>query len=70
VARGKYIVDGVAICGQCHTLRTSSADLDRARWLEGAPLWLEPAAPTEDGHSKLRELPVLLREATAIWSRC
>jgi hypothetical protein len=48
VARGKYIVDGVAICGQCHTLRTSSADLERARWLEGAPLRLEPAAPTED----------------------
>jgi|SRR5579871_224626 len=46
VQRGEYIVNDVAMCGQCHTPRTSTGSLDRSRWLEGAPIWLEPAAPT------------------------
>jgi mono/diheme cytochrome c family protein len=45
IARGKYIVESVAICTQCHTPHTNSGDLDRSRWLEGAALWLQPAAP-------------------------
>ena len=45
VARGKYIVDGVAVCSQCHTPRDSQGAPDRARWLEGAPLWLQSAEP-------------------------
>ena len=45
VARGKYIVEDVAICTQCHTPHTSSGDPDRSRWLEGSGLWLQPASP-------------------------
>ena len=45
VARGKYLVEGVAMCGMCHTPRDSSGNLDRSRWLEGAPLWLQPSDP-------------------------
>ncbi len=48
VARGKYIVEGVAMCGQCHTPRTSSGAPDRMKWLQGAPLWLTPAIPIRD----------------------
>jgi mono/diheme cytochrome c family protein len=44
-ARGKYIVEGVAMCGQCHTPRDSSGAPDRARQLEGAPVWLISAEP-------------------------
>jgi mono/diheme cytochrome c family protein len=47
-ARGKYIVEGVAMCGQCHTPRDGSGAADRSRWLEGAPAWLKPAELTED----------------------
>jgi mono/diheme cytochrome c family protein len=46
VARGKYLVEGVAMCGTCHTPHTSSGNLDRQKWLDGAALWLEPATPT------------------------
>lgn len=46
VSRGAYIVNGVARCSECHTPRTGSGGLDNARWLEGAPLWVEPAMPT------------------------
>jgi len=48
VERGKYIVEGVAMCGQCHTPRTSDGAPDRMNWLQGAPLWLKPAMPIGD----------------------
>jgi mono/diheme cytochrome c family protein len=48
VARGKYIVEDVAMCGMCHTPRDSSGNLDRTRWLEGAPLWIQPSEPISD----------------------
>jgi mono/diheme cytochrome c family protein len=43
VARGRYIVEDVAVCAQCHTPRDSNGVLDRNRWLEGASVWLQPA---------------------------
>jgi mono/diheme cytochrome c family protein len=48
VARGKYLVESVAVCGQCHTPRDSNGNLERARWLQGASVpWL-PAQPDSD----------------------
>jgi mono/diheme cytochrome c family protein len=47
-ARGKYLVDGVARCGQCHTPRNSAGIEDPRHALEGAPLWLNPAQPMQD----------------------
>jgi len=38
VARGKYLVESVAMCGQCHTPRDSNGNLDRSRWLQGSPV--------------------------------
>ncbi|HVI09120.1 MAG TPA: hypothetical protein VND65_12590, partial [Candidatus Binatia bacterium] len=46
VARGKYIVEGVAMCSMCHTPRLSNGDLDRDHWLDGAALWLQPSRAT------------------------
>jgi mono/diheme cytochrome c family protein len=48
VTRGKYIVEDVAMCGQCHTPRNDNGELDRSKWLEGASLWLQPSRPTTD----------------------
>jgi mono/diheme cytochrome c family protein len=48
IARGKYIVEDVAVCSQCHTPRDSMGKLDRSKWLEGGPLWFEPAEPSDD----------------------
>jgi hypothetical protein len=45
VARGKYLVEGVALCGQCHTPRDADGNLDRSRWLQGAPVPYLPAKP-------------------------
>lgn len=43
ISRGKYIVEGVAMCGMCHTPRTDSGDIDIARPLDGSAVWLLPA---------------------------
>jgi len=45
IARGKYIVEGVAGCGYCHTPRDKNGDPDRTRWLAGAPVFYQPAQP-------------------------
>lgn len=46
IARGKYIVEGVAMCGMCHTPRNDSGQIDAGRALDGAAVWLLPAHPT------------------------
>lgn len=45
VARGKYLVENVAMCGQCHTPRNSDGTLDQSHALQGAPVFLQPASP-------------------------
>lgn len=37
VLRGRYIVEALAHCAECHTPRNALGGLDRARWLGGAP---------------------------------
>ncbi len=36
IARGRYLVEALAHCGQCHTPRTALGGMDRDRWLQGA----------------------------------
>ncbi len=45
IARGKYIVEGVAACGHCHTPRDENGTPIRSRWLAGAPLFLQSVRP-------------------------
>ena len=45
VARGKYIVEGVAMCGQCHSPRESDGAPGRSHWLQGAPVPWDPPKP-------------------------
>ncbi|MFC7703412.1 c-type cytochrome [Plastorhodobacter daqingensis] len=35
--RGRYLAEGLAHCGECHTPRTALGGLDRSRWFAGAP---------------------------------
>jgi len=45
VARGEYIVERVAMCGQCHTPRDPDGSPERGRWLQGAPVPWQPTKP-------------------------
>lgn len=42
VSRGRYLVEEVAKCSECHTPRDTDDQLDRSRWLQGAPIWIQP----------------------------
>jgi len=43
--RGRYLVEEVAKCTECHTPRDADNHLDRSRWLQGASIWIEPVRP-------------------------
>ena len=48
VGRGKYIVEGLSRCGQCHTPQESDGTTDRSHELQGAAVWLKSAEPRAD----------------------
>jgi mono/diheme cytochrome c family protein len=48
VARGKYLVESVAMCVQCHTPRNADGTLDRTRLLQGAPVIWQAADRNPD----------------------
>ncbi len=47
VERGKYLVNDVAMCGECHTPRNANGDLKYDAWLQGATTWIRPVAPIQ-----------------------
>jgi mono/diheme cytochrome c family protein len=42
IERGKYLVEGVAMCGRCHTPRNQMREPERMYWLMGAPIQKQP----------------------------
>lgn len=77
VARGKYIVEGVAMCGQCHTPRDSNGNPDHRHWLQGAPIrWLSPdsdpnwplSAPRIGGTPPANDADMVKLLTTGIWT--
>jgi mono/diheme cytochrome c family protein len=77
VARGKYLVENVAMCGQCHTPRDSSGGLDQTRALEGAPVSLRPpnpdpnwplTAPRIGGNPPASDQDMIKLLTTGIWT--
>lgn len=37
IARGRYLVEALGHCAECHTPRNALGGLDKSRWLQGAP---------------------------------
>jgi mono/diheme cytochrome c family protein len=48
VERGRYLVEDVAMCGECHSPRDSQGQPDHSRWLQGAPMWFTPTVMQPD----------------------
>lgn len=76
IARGKYIVEGLAACGDCHTPRNRDGGIDRTKWLSGAPVFYEPAqrvpgwaisAPRIAGLPPGRDTEIITLLTTATW---
>ncbi len=45
IQRGKYLVENVAMCGDCHTPRDGNGQFDRGQWLQGNVLDIKPDHP-------------------------
>ena len=48
VERGRYLVEDVGMCGECHSPRDTQGQLDHSRWLQGAPVWFSPTVTQPD----------------------
>jgi mono/diheme cytochrome c family protein len=78
VSRGKYLVEGVAMCGECHTPRDGNGNLDRSKWLQGAPVPWTPAngsmsswpmiAPRIGGNPPASDADMVKLLTTGIWN--
>ncbi len=42
IHRGKYLVENVGMCAECHTPKTDKGDYDRTQWLQGNLLDFKP----------------------------
>ncbi len=42
-ARGRYLVNNVGMCGDCHSGRLSNGEPDTAKWMKGSPVMFKPA---------------------------
>ena len=65
VERGKYLVEEVGRCQECHTPKLDTGEFDRSKWLKGATLVGVPAAPIADWHQKSPDLT----STSALWTR-
>jgi len=77
IARGKYIVEDVAMCGTCHTPRLPNGQIDRSRWLLGGPVPYLPAWGDSDwpqqeprlaGNPPATNEQMITLLTTAIWT--
>ncbi len=65
VQRGKYLVEEVARCQECHTPRTDANDFDRAKWMKGATLVAVPSTPIHGWHQKSPDIS----STSPLWQR-
>ena len=54
--RGRYLVEEVAKCGDCHTPKGPDGQLDRSRWLKGAVLDFQPIEAVKGWHKTSPDL--------------
>lgn len=45
LARGKYLVEQVGMCQDCHTPMNEKGQHVREKWLQGAPILFKPTVP-------------------------
>jgi mono/diheme cytochrome c family protein len=46
IEHGRYLVEDVGMCEECHTPRDDNGNLDESRRLQGAAIWITPVHPT------------------------
>jgi mono/diheme cytochrome c family protein len=67
IARGKYIVDEVAKCTQCHTPLGPDGKPDVSKYLKGGPIYFQPIEAGKIGkwHTSAPDIT----STSSLWSR-
>ena len=65
VARGKYLVEEIAKCQDCHTPKMDNGTFIKSQWMKGSTINLMPAAPIAGWHSTAPDIT----PAGAVWKR-
>lgn len=65
VQRGKYLVEEVARCQECHTAKTETGEFDKTKWLKGAKLEIAPIGTIKGWHAASPDLT----STSALWTR-
>ena len=55
-ARGKYLVEEVARCQECHTPKLPDGQFNKEKWLKGAVLNVQPIDPIKGWHKTSPDL--------------
>jgi mono/diheme cytochrome c family protein len=63
---GNYLVNNVAMCGDCHTPRLPNGQFDKSRWLKGAQMDFTPLRPLPNWANKA---PDLTSSGPLMWSQ-
>lgn len=56
VEYGRYLVEEVAKCQDCHTPRLENGEFDKSKWLKGAVLDFQPMQPVKGWHKTSPDL--------------
>jgi len=63
--RGKYLVEEVAKCQECHTPKTEAGEFNKSQWMKGATLIGVPSAPVARWHQKSPDIS----STSTLWTR-
>jgi mono/diheme cytochrome c family protein len=61
VERGRYLVEEVGRCQECHSPKLETGEFDRSRWLKGAVLEVQPVQPIQGWHKTAPDLTAASR---------
>jgi mono/diheme cytochrome c family protein len=65
VSHGKYIVEEVARCQECHTPKTDVGEFDKSKWMKGAKLAVAPVATIQGWHATSPDIT----STSMLWQR-
>ncbi|MDP9169825.1 MAG: c-type cytochrome [Acidobacteriota bacterium] len=65
VARGKYLVEEVARCHDCHTPKMDNGSYIKSQWMKGATMTVAPASSVSGWHSAVPDVT----PGGALWKR-
>lgn len=66
--RGRYLVEQVGLCADCHSPRNERGEFLASKWLQGAPIPLKPLVPMPwaEAAPSIAGLPTLPDDAAAL----